>query len=308
MARLEELSPGAIVEGVRTDGPVTVVSAQWFGQSAVELTYKVESTGSVGNQLLYRTDEEHLRIVEGRRRWAFDGKGDLIRCVAEAKRMRLAYLFDPRLAVHVSQVEALSHQISAIYEEMLPRQSLRFLLADNPGAGKTIMAGVRSKDYFGYATGLGEEGKYTGLAFGSPSPGVYFDDTSVVVRPVVAEEYVKEQQQGKPTEEKPATAGAGTTSTAEQGDGDTASTEGERVKHPKHFFATVRLNPLRMSSDAETIGQEVIQHLEALLVSNVDITLEITAQSGQGFPDNVVRIVTENARTLKFENFGFEEE
>jgi hypothetical protein len=51
-----------------------------------------------------------------------------------------------------------------------------------------------------------------------------------------------------------------------------------------------------------------MQHLEALLDSGVEVTLEITAQSHQGFPDNVVRIVTENARTLKFDNFGFEEE
>ncbi|MBE0481519.1 MAG: DEAD/DEAH box helicase, partial [Dehalococcoidia bacterium] len=146
MARLEELSPGAVVDGVRSDGPVTVVSVQWFGQSAVELTYKLEATGAVANQLLYRTDEERLRISEGRRHWAFDGDGDLFRLVAEAKRIRLAYLFDPRLAVHVSQVEPLPHQISAVYEEMLPRQPLRFVLADDPGAGKTIMAGLFIKE------------------------------------------------------------------------------------------------------------------------------------------------------------------
>ena len=60
--------------------------------------------------------------------------------------MELAHLFDPRLAVHASQIEPLPHQIRAVYEDMLPRQPLRFLLADDPGAGKTIMAGLYMKE------------------------------------------------------------------------------------------------------------------------------------------------------------------
>jgi hypothetical protein len=67
--------------------------------------------------------------------------------VAEANRIRLAHLFDPVLAVHTSVVEPLPHQITAVYESMLPRQPLRFLLADDPGAGKTIMAGLLNKDF-----------------------------------------------------------------------------------------------------------------------------------------------------------------
>jgi hypothetical protein len=63
-----------------------------------------------------------------------------------ARRIRLAYLFDPRLAVHLSLIEPLPHQIIAVYGEMLPRQPLRFCLADDPGAGKTIMAGLYIKE------------------------------------------------------------------------------------------------------------------------------------------------------------------
>ena len=59
---------------------------------------------------------------------------------------RLAHLFDPVLAVHTSVVDPLPHQITAVYEAMLPRQPLRFLLADDPGAGKTIMAGLLIKE------------------------------------------------------------------------------------------------------------------------------------------------------------------
>lgn len=69
-----------------------------------------------------------------------------MRLVSEAYRIRLAHLFDPYLAVSASQIEALPHQITAIYGEMLPRQPLRFLLADDPGAGKTIMAGLLIKE------------------------------------------------------------------------------------------------------------------------------------------------------------------
>ena len=76
----------------------------------------------------------------------FNADGHLLRLVAEADRIRLAHLFDPYLAVHTSRIEPLPHQITAVYEEMLPRQPLRFLLADDPGAGKTIMAGLLIKE------------------------------------------------------------------------------------------------------------------------------------------------------------------
>ena len=72
----------------------------------------------------------------------FTADGRLFRLAAEAERIRLAPLFDPYVAVHASRIEPLPHQITAVYGEMLPRQPLRFLLADDPGAGKTIMAGL----------------------------------------------------------------------------------------------------------------------------------------------------------------------
>ena len=133
------------MRGVLADGLVTVVSVQWFGSEALELTYKTPA-GKVANELLYRDDEPRLEIVEVGRPWSFDGDGALFRLVSEAQRIRLAHLFDPVLAVHTSVVEPLPHQITAVYESMLPRQPLRFLLADDPGAGKTIMAGLLIKE------------------------------------------------------------------------------------------------------------------------------------------------------------------
>src|SRR6202521_1279317 len=145
MARLEDLTQGASVKGVLPGCLVTVVDVQWHGSTAVELTYK-DPSGSLGNQLLFRDNEPTLEIVEAGRPWSFDGDGSTFRLVSEAHRIQLAHLFDPVLAVHTSVVDPLPHQITAVYESMLPRQPLRFLLADDPGAGKTIMAGLLMKE------------------------------------------------------------------------------------------------------------------------------------------------------------------
>ena len=131
MIRLEDLKPNAAVRGLLPDCLVTVVSVQWFGSEALELTYKAPN-GRVANELIYRSDEPRLDLVEQGRPWSFDGDGAMFRLVSEAHRIRLAHLFDPVLAVHRSLVDPLPHQITAVYEEMLPRQPLRFLLADDP--------------------------------------------------------------------------------------------------------------------------------------------------------------------------------
>ena len=145
MIKLEGLQPNASVRGVIPDAMVTVVSVRWYGSDAIELTYKTPE-GRVANELFYRDDEQRLEITEVGRPWSFDGDGALFRLVSEAHRIRLAHLFDPMLAVHTSIVDPLPHQITAVYEAMLPRTPLRFLLADDPGAGKTIMAGLLMKE------------------------------------------------------------------------------------------------------------------------------------------------------------------
>lgn len=145
MTKLEDIKPNASIRGILPDRQVTVVSVKWFGSEALELTYK-DPTGKVANQLLYRHDEPRLELVEHGRPWSFDADGHLFRLVSEAQRIRFAHLYDPLLAVHTSQVDPLPHQITAVYEAMLPRQPLRFLLADDPGAGKTIMAGLLMKE------------------------------------------------------------------------------------------------------------------------------------------------------------------
>lgn len=145
MARLEELKQGCIVKGILPNEQVTVVAVKPLGTVGIELTYK-KPDGSLHSQLLYRHDESALEILTAGLPWRFDGDGDMFRLASEAYRIRLAHFFDIRLAVHTSSVDPLPHQITAVYEEMLPRQPLRYLLADDPGAGKTIMTGLYLKE------------------------------------------------------------------------------------------------------------------------------------------------------------------
>ncbi|MEB3219824.1 MAG: helicase-related protein [Nostocales cyanobacterium 94392] len=141
MVKLEQLTKGTQVKGILPNSMVTVVDAQWHGSDVVELTYK-EANGTLGNELLFRDKESTLEILTQGGAWSFNADGTKFRLASEALRIRLAHLFDPLLAVHTSLVEPLPHQITAVYSEMLTRQPLRFLLADDPGAGKTIMAGL----------------------------------------------------------------------------------------------------------------------------------------------------------------------
>ena len=143
--RLEQVSAGVRVQGLDTDGPGEVMAERWIGSDALDVIYRVGT--STRSRMLLRGDERSFDLASAAPRpFAFDGDGALLRLASEAMRIRLAHLFDPYLAVHASQIEALPHQITAVYGEMLPRQPLRFLLADDPGAGKTIMAGLLIKE------------------------------------------------------------------------------------------------------------------------------------------------------------------
>ncbi|RYL92591.1 helicase-related protein [Sporolactobacillus sp. THM19-2] len=145
MARLEDLTADTVVKGIVGDDPVTIVAASWYGNAVLEVTYKTDK-GQLGSELLYRDSEPDLKIIKDSLPWSFDADGGLMRLVSEAYRIHLAHLFDPYLAVHTSEIEPLPHQISAVYKEMLPRMPLRYVLADDPGSGKTIMTGLLLKE------------------------------------------------------------------------------------------------------------------------------------------------------------------
>ena len=139
--KLEDIKKGSQIKGIETDEIVNIVTVEAIGTDAVTVYYK-NSQGRLGEQMLFRTDEARLALAQEGRPWAFDASGDEFKLALEAYRINLAHLFDPMMAVHTSNVDPLPHQITAVYEAMLPRQPLRFVLADDPGAGKTIMAGL----------------------------------------------------------------------------------------------------------------------------------------------------------------------
>src|SRR5438132_4371083 len=145
MALLEDLTPGVLVKGLLPGGNVTVISVKRHGSTSVELVYK-DANGHLGNELLYSDGVENLEIAAAGLPLSSDADGSLFRLTSEAYRIRLAYLFDPLIAVHTSLIEPLPHQITAVYDTMLAKQPLRYLLADDPGAGKTIMTGLLIKE------------------------------------------------------------------------------------------------------------------------------------------------------------------
>lgn len=145
MARLEELTIGTSVTGIAGGSAVNVVAVKWHGTNAMTVTFR-NANGNVAEQILYREDEDRLSIDDSSLPWSFDADANLLRLTSEAYRINLAHIFDPYLAVHTSTIEPLPHQISAVYQEMLPRLPLRYILADDPGAGKTIMTGLFLKE------------------------------------------------------------------------------------------------------------------------------------------------------------------
>ena len=140
MVTLDRLAPGASLVGIEPTLVVTVVAVVPIGD-AFRVIYTTPE-GTLKDRLLSRADEPSISLATTERPWAFDGNGEDFKLAVEAKRIDLAFLFGPMMAVHTSNVEPLPHQITAVYESMLPRQPLRFVLADDPGAGKTIMAGL----------------------------------------------------------------------------------------------------------------------------------------------------------------------
>lgn len=141
MLKLEDIKKDAQVRGLEGDKIVRIILAEPIGTDAINVFY-VDQEGKAGTQSLFRTDELRLEIASEGRPWSFDAPGLDFKLGLEAYRITLAHLFDPMMAVHTSNVDPLPHQISAVYESMLPRQPLRFVLADDPGAGKTVMAGL----------------------------------------------------------------------------------------------------------------------------------------------------------------------
>jgi len=138
-----------ISEGMQLRGPfwpeeVEVIKCQ-SKAGFLFVTAKGVKTGKFYETTLSLQDTKEIAVLEGRG-LDFSGPGEDFFLAAEAHRVRYAYQFDPLFAVSTSQIDPLPHQIEAVYHHMLKTPRIRFLLADDPGAGKTIMAGLLLKE------------------------------------------------------------------------------------------------------------------------------------------------------------------
>ena len=143
---LSQLTQGTVLEGPHWTEPVKVLTAKARG-SRIEVQAVGLHTRRLWNKLLTTDDfDGAIKITQAGQLAALDGNPTHFRLAAEAHRIRLAYQYDPHFAVSVSQVDALPHQMDAVYSHLLTQPRIRFLIADDPGAGKTIMGGLGIKE------------------------------------------------------------------------------------------------------------------------------------------------------------------
>ena len=188
----------------------------------------------------------------------------------------------------------------------LPRLADSKVLLDAIGDGLGLLTWDR--ETFAYADSYDDaEDRYCGLRHGQRMT-VTDGSTGMLVKSEVASRQVAADAAARG-----ATGNAGAT-TVESGTGDgtggpAPSTGGlsfPQAVQPKRFHGSVTLDATRVGRDAGRIADEVISHLAGLVGADVSVTLEIAADVNTGVPDKVVRTVTENCRTLKFKDHGFE--
>jgi len=185
----------------------------------------------------------------------------------------------------------------------LPRLQTTDVLMNAIRSGLALL--TWEQDGFAYAESHDDSAdRYRGLRSGAQIT-VTRDDTGVIVRPEVARRQIDKETA------PPVTVGADSGNTTSPGPGPTPPTplppEPIQSPKPRRYHGTVILDPARVGRDAGRIADEVVTHLVGLVGSSVRVTLEIEAEVPGGTPDNVVRTVTENCRTLQFKTHGFEE-
>jgi predicted AAA+ superfamily ATPase len=164
-----------------------------------------------------------------------------------------------------------------------------------------------SQDSFAYAESFDEEaGRYRGLRCGEMVNISEDNISGLLVRSDVARK--QHEVETTPAPSAPSEAGGGVATAAAGTGTETGPATSHEPRRPKRFHGSVSLDPARVGRDAGRIADEVISHLAGLVGSTVKVTLEIEAEIEAGVPENVVRTVTENSRTLKFTTQGFEDE
>lgn len=136
---------GQIVKNLIPAEPVTITKVQPLG-SKVSVSYVGINSAKANSKVLTMEELNALEVVSAQGSFQFDGDPTRFKLFTEAERIDSAYQFDPLFAVNCSVVDPLPHQIEAVYKFLLPMPKIRFLLADDTGAGKTIMTGLLIKE------------------------------------------------------------------------------------------------------------------------------------------------------------------
>ncbi len=143
---LSQLAEGTLLEGPHWTEPVRVLTVKARG-NRIEVQAVGVNTKRLWTKLLKAEDfNRAIKVTQAGELAALNGNPTHFRLAAEAHRIRLAFQYDPHFAVSVSQVDPLPHQMDAVYSHLLTQPQIRFLIADDPGAGKTIMAGLTIKE------------------------------------------------------------------------------------------------------------------------------------------------------------------
>ncbi len=184
-------------------------------------------------------------------------------------------------------------------------------LRDPSVLGEAVQEGVSlltwERESFAYADSYDESsGRYRGLRAGEHVQIAGEAPQGLVVKPEVA----SRQRSTEPAGPVGGRTGDSSTGPVQGETGGRSGTEAEveRPRLPTRFYGTAELDPLRTGAEAGRIAEEVIAHLVNVPGARVRVTLEIEVTAPEGVPERVVQIVTENARTLKFTNHGFERE
>lgn len=182
----------------------------------------------------------------------------------------------------------------------LPRLYSEDVLVDS------VKAGVSRPDApFAYATAVGLDGQYKGLVYQQAATTLYLDDNAVVVHPEAAEAQRNAERPAPPGPTAPGGSGTGE-GAGGRPDGGTTVLPPPDPKKTTRYYGSVHVDPQRGNKEMATIIEEIVQRLTGLPGTNVTITLEIRAEREAGFDDVTMRTVSENSRTLKFRNHGFE--
>jgi superfamily II DNA or RNA helicase len=138
---------GAILSGPHWPDRVRVVRVEPQGASRVLIeAVTLDGQSRLISRVFRHTELSNLQVEAHTDRPTLTGDPAGFRLAAEATRIRLAYTYDPQFAVSLARIDPLPHQLEAVYHYMLRQPRLRFLLADDPGAGKTIMVGLLLKE------------------------------------------------------------------------------------------------------------------------------------------------------------------